>query len=80
MGLNDLWLQYVLGFPKGHKYVSILKTADTPEAQIQLDKQRDELRQLARRQAADRAALAESDEGRSLGMLVTAPTQVGSYA
>ena len=62
-------MQYVLHFPKGHKYVSILKTADTPEAQAQLEQQRAALRTLARQQAADAAALGERDEGRSLGML-----------
>ena len=63
-------------FPKGHKYVSILKTAGNPAAQAQLDQQREQLRQLARQQAADRAALAEGDEGRSLGMLAPPRQQV----
>ncbi|KAK9800202.1 hypothetical protein WJX73_008394 [Symbiochloris irregularis] len=59
-------LQYVKFFPKGQKYISILKQAQTPEDQTRLDQQRLILRQQARQRQSDEAMLAEADEGRSI--------------
>ena len=56
-------MQYVKFFPRGHKYVSIIKQADTAEGQAQLDAQRNTLRQLVKQRLADAAMLAEGNEG-----------------
>ena len=56
-------LQYVLHFPKGERYVSILKKAAEPEAQAQLVSERTRLKTLIRHQRAETAMLAEADEG-----------------
>lgn len=59
-------LQYVIHFPKGEKYVSLLKDADTPEAQTRLEEERTRLKKLVKLQLAEMALVAEADEGRSL--------------
>lgn len=59
-------LQYVLHFPKGERYVSLFKQAETPEAQQQLVAQRLRLRQLVLLQLQEAAAIAEADEGAAL--------------
>ncbi|KAL4437487.1 hypothetical protein ABPG77_003468 [Micractinium sp. CCAP 211/92] len=59
-------LEYVLHFPKAEKYVSILRQADTAEAQEALDAERSRLRALVKRQLAEAALLAEADEGAAL--------------
>ena len=59
-------VQYVMHFPRGEKYVSILKQADSAEAQAILDAERSRLRALVRQQLAEAAMLAEPDEGISL--------------
>lgn len=59
-------LQYVLNFPKGEKYISILKNAEEPEAQAHLETERSRLRALVKQQLAEAALLGEADEGRSL--------------
>ena len=64
-------LQYVLHFPKGEKYVSLLKKADNEEAQLALDKERSRLRAIVRQQLADEALVADVDEGKSKGLLLT---------
>ncbi|KAG2484668.1 hypothetical protein HYH03_016555 [Edaphochlamys debaryana] len=59
-------LQYVLNFPKGEKYVSILKNVEDPEAQKHLETERERLRGVIRMQLAEVAAVTEADEGRAL--------------
>lgn len=59
-------LQYVLNFPKGEKYISILKNAEEPEAQAHLETERSRLRALVKKQLAEAALIGEADEGRSL--------------
>ena len=56
-------LQYVQNFPKGEKYVSLLKDAADPEAQIALDAERERLRALVRQRVADEIMLSEVNEG-----------------
>jgi len=51
-------------FPKGEKFVSLLRNAATPEDQILLDAERARLRGLVRRQVADDMLLSEANEGR----------------
>jgi len=58
--------QYVLHFPHGEKYVSIVKQADTAEAQALLDSERSRLRGLIAKQLTEAAMLAEPDEGNAL--------------
>eukprot|EP00887_Chlorella_sp_A99_P007649 scaffold20.g7649.t1 len=59
-------LQYVLHFPKGEKYVSLLKDAQGAEAQARLDAERARLRALVATQLVEAALVGEADEGRSL--------------
>lgn len=59
-------LQYVLNFPKGEKYVSILRDATDPVAQQHLESERQRLREIIKKQLAEEALLAEPDEGRTL--------------
>ena len=59
-------VQYVLHFPKGEKYVSVLKTVEDPEAQRVIAAERERLRGLVHRQMAEAAMLAEPDEGAAL--------------
>ncbi len=59
--------QYIKHFPKGEKYVSLLRNSDDPEAQAKLEVERARLRQLVKLQMQEAAAIAEADEGRSLG-------------
>lgn len=63
-------LQYVLNFPKGEKYISILKSAEDPEAQAHLEAERSRLRGLVQQQMAEAALLGDADEGRSLAAKV----------
>ena len=56
-------LQYVLHFPKGERYVSILKEAAEPEAQTKLDAERTRLKAVIKHQLAENAMLTEADEG-----------------
>lgn len=62
-------LEYVLHFPKGEKYVSIIKDADDPEAQEHLEKERQRLREIIRKHLAEEALVAEPDEGRGLDQI-----------
>lgn len=57
------WLQYVLHFPKGEKYVSIIKDATEPAAQAKLVAERARLRAVVARNLADAAMLGDADEG-----------------
>lgn len=59
-------MQYVLHFPKGEKYVSLLKDAPESADQARLEAERARLRALVRQQLAEAALVAEADEGRSL--------------
>lgn len=56
-------LQYVLNFPKGEKYVSVLKDAADPDAQAALEAERARLRVLVRQKIADDKMLSEVNEG-----------------
>ena len=56
-------LQYVVNFPKGERYVSILKEAADAEAQAKLDAERTRLKAVMRHQLAESALLADADEG-----------------
>lgn len=59
-------MHYVLHFPKGEKYVSILKQCDDGEDQERLEAERDRLMKLVQKQLAEEALVAEADEGKSL--------------
>ncbi|EIE27289.1 hypothetical protein COCSUDRAFT_45805 [Coccomyxa subellipsoidea C-169] len=59
-------LQYVVHFPKGEKYVSILRDAEEPAAQAALIAERDRLRALVHKQQAEIAMVTEADEGAAL--------------
>ncbi|KAK9806955.1 hypothetical protein WJX72_008651 [[Myrmecia] bisecta] len=61
-------LQYVLHFPKGEKYVSILKDSNNSVSQALLVSERTRLRALVHSSLADIAMVTEADEGRSLGI------------
>ena len=52
-------------FPRGEKYVSLLKDApeDAPEAQAHLAAERQRLRLLVKEQLSETAAVTEADEG-----------------
>lgn len=56
-------LQYVMHFPKGERYVSIVKDAAEPEAQAALLAERARLRKLIKHQMAETAMIADADEG-----------------
>ncbi|PSC71107.1 rRNA-processing EFG1 [Micractinium conductrix] len=56
-------LEYVLHFPKGEKYVAVLRDAEDPAAQAQVAAERARLRALVKRQLAEAALLGEADEG-----------------
>ena len=57
------WLQYVMHFPKGEKYVSLLKEATDAQTQAALDAERNRLRGLVRQRLADEKMLSEVNEG-----------------
>lgn len=59
-------LLYVTHFPKGEKYVSLFKQAETPDAQAKLDADRLRLRQLVSMQLQQAAMIAEADEGQAI--------------
>eukprot|EP00889_Picochlorum_renovo_P002257 jgi/Picre1/29287/NNA_004679.t1 len=48
-------LEYVLHFPKGEKYVSLLRDADTAEAQAHLESERRRLREIVKQKLRDDA-------------------------
>eukprot|EP00204_Picochlorum_oklahomense_P002618 CAMPEP_0118804974 /NCGR_PEP_ID=MMETSP1161-20130426/25434_1 /TAXON_ID=249345 /ORGANISM="Picochlorum oklahomensis, Strain CCMP2329" /LENGTH=309 /DNA_ID=CAMNT_0006733835 /DNA_START=146 /DNA_END=1075 /DNA_ORIENTATION=- len=56
-------LEYVLHFPKGEKYVSLLRDADTAEAQAHLESERRRLREIVKQKLRDDAIVNEPDEG-----------------
>ena len=58
--------QYVLHFPRGEKYVSLLRPAADPGAAAALDAERARLRALVRTQLAEAALLGDADEGAAL--------------
>jgi len=60
-------LEYVLHFPKGEKYVSLLKDAEDPEAQAHLERERERLRAVVKRHMRDEAIVNELDEGEKGG-------------
>jgi hypothetical protein len=57
-------LEYVLHFPKGEKFVSLLKDAEDAEAQAHLERERARLRALVKQQLRDDAIVNELHEGR----------------
>jgi len=65
-------LQYVLNFPKGEKYVSIVKIAEDPKGAEALEKERSRLRAMVASQLAEIAMVTEADEGASLQAAATA--------
>ena len=56
-------LEYVLHFPKGEKYVSLLKEAEESEAQEHLEAERKRLRAKVKQKLLDNAIVNEPDEG-----------------
>ena len=56
-------LEYILNFPKGEKYVSLLKDSEDPEAQEHLESERKRLRLLVKQQMRDEAIVNELNEG-----------------
>jgi hypothetical protein len=56
-------LEYVLHFPKGEKYVSLLRDADTADAQAHLESERQRLRDMVKKKLRDEAIVNEPDEG-----------------
>ena len=68
-------MQYVVHFPKGEKYVSILRNAEEPAAQAVLVAERDRLRALVHKQQAEIAMVTEADEGAALLARQRRPTQ-----
>lgn len=56
-------MQYVVHFPKGERYVSILKEATEPQAQVVLAAERARLKKLIKHQMAETALIADADEG-----------------
>ena len=71
-------LQYVLHFPKGEKYISLFKMADTAEAQTHLDSERIRLRALVKKQRVETALMTEADEGKSLQIAKRAVSNKGA--
>lgn len=55
--------QYVVSFPKGEKYVSLLRNAEDPEAQKVLEAERKRIRAKVQQQLADIAMISQADEG-----------------
>lgn len=70
-------LEYVLHFPKGEKYVSLLKDANDEEAQKVLQAERKRLRALVKKQMADEAIVTELNEGRVEQHTVMKPVESG---
>lgn len=60
-------LEYILHFPKGEKYVSILKDAEDAEAQKHLENERKRLRLIVKQQLKDEAIVNELNEGMPSG-------------
>jgi len=60
--------QYVLHFPKGEKYVSVLITPEDAAERARVEGERLRLRALVKRQLADTAAAAEGDETLALAV------------
>jgi hypothetical protein len=59
-------LLYVRHFPKGEKYVALLRDAQDPAAQQHVEQERARLRALVAQQLAEQAAVTEADEGAAL--------------
>lgn len=55
--------QYVKYFPRGKRYVSLLRDAEDPEGEARLETERACLRAMVRRQVADLAIVTQPDEG-----------------
>ena len=56
-------LQYVVNYPKGEKYVSLLRNTEDPEAQKALEAERKRIRAKVKQQLADIAMITQPDEG-----------------
>lgn len=80
VGFADAWReraggpQYVKYFPRGERYVSLLRDADDPAGQARLEAERARLRALVRRQVADLAMLTQPDEGVGAAASLPGPT------
>jgi hypothetical protein len=57
-------MQYVVHFPKGEKYVSLLRNAEDSQAQKVLEAERARIRAKVQQQLADEAIITRADEGR----------------
>ena len=66
-------LQYVVNYPKGEKYVSLLRNAEDPEAQKVLEAERKRIRAKVRQHLADIAMITQPNEG--IPQLRKQPTQ-----
>ena len=69
--LNQLQadLEYVLNFPPGERYVSLLKDATDPASQVHLDSERARLRSLIKHRMKESALVNEVDEGKSIQLI-----------
>ena len=56
-------MQYVMHFPKGEKYVSLLRNASSEDAQRILEAERQRIRAKVKQQLADIAMITQADEG-----------------
>ena len=56
-------MQYVMHFPKGEKYVSLLRNASSEDAQRVLEAERQRIRAKVKQQLADIAMITQADEG-----------------
>ena len=81
--LNSNWalcMQYVVHFPKGEKYVSLLRNAEDTEAQRALEAERARIRAKVQQQLADEAMITQADEGRPQSLLQPATEQAARKA
>ena len=66
-------LEYVMNFPAGERYVSLLKNATDESSQTHLDSERSRLRALIKRQMKESALVNDADEGKSIKLLGIIP-------
>lgn len=57
-----------MSFPKGEKYVSLLRDAEDAEAQAHAEAERLRLRRLVKQQLAESAVVTEAHEGQGAGV------------
>ena len=73
-------MQYVVHFPKGEKYVSLLRNAEDTEAQRLLEAERARIRAKVQQQLADEAMITQADEGRPQSLQQPATEQAALKA